>query len=427
MKKLAVILIVPAAVFLLSCVAVQQQEKPEQVNLLYLEGTVLDAAGKEVTVELKLPATKATPGSPISEIAQQVVQKSILLEGMKTDIDGKPAMIKTVRGNLVKAEFDAPVVYAAKAVVKLDVPKKTIAVVDFEVIKGNQKEVGRVTLEGLTSALIDTGQFTVVERAKLKTIMNELELSMTGLTKDAPEKTVGKLLFADLILTGTLAEMQGEWDINLRMLNTRTGQAISAVSLKTTLFKPSEIRDSGSLNEDFEAFSVDPSWLMRRVGKRAYYQTSLDRATGAEGSKKAMRVDFKFIEEEKPDFAQIDNRKKRDLSLYDGIEFYAKASDKFNAQVTLITSQPDDLDKMDAWTGFFQVDKEWEKIRVPFIDMVIGRRWITQGASSYGAKPGDQVMRLNRVEGFRIGIQQGMNGEAAGTFWIDKIRFYSGQ
>jgi hypothetical protein len=42
----------------------------------------------------------------------------------------------------------------------------------------------------------------------------------------------------------------------------------------------------------------------------------------------------------------------------------------------------------------------------------------------YGANPGDQVLRLERVEGFQIGVHQRKNGEAAGSLWIDGIRFY---
>jgi len=33
----------------------------------------------------------------------------------------------------------------------------------------------------------------------------------------------------------------------------------------------------------------------------------------------------------------------------------------------------------------------------------------------YGAKPGDQVLRLERVEGFQIGIHQKRNGDAKGS------------
>jgi len=412
-------------VFFLSCATLQHQEKPEAMNLLYIDGTVQRISGTEVTLQLNLPELKKTPGSPIGEIAWQVVQKSILLEGMKTEINKKSAFIREVRGSLVKAEMAEPASWPPGTVVTLDVPKKTIAVVDFEVIKGKEKEVGRVTLEGLTSALIDSGQFAVVERSKLKSVMEELQLSASGMTKATPEKTLGKLLFADLILTGTLAETRGEWDINLRLLNTRTGQAMSAITLHTNLFKPSEIRDAGTLGEDFEALQTDPSWIMRRVGKIAYVRTIQDRSGGADSSKKSIRVDFNFVEGERPDFAAIDNRKKRDLSLYDGIEFFAKATDTLRGQATIFTSQPDDPNKMDAWSGFFQIDNGWEKIRIPFNQLIIGRRWIKEGAARQGATPGDQVMRLNRVESFQIGVQQGMNGEVKGSFWIDKIRFYT--
>ena len=44
---------------------------------------------------------------------------------------------------------------------------------------------------------------------------------------------MGKLLMADIILTGTLADIGGAWDINLRLVNVRTGQAMAAISMRT--------------------------------------------------------------------------------------------------------------------------------------------------------------------------------------------------
>jgi len=426
MRKPFLLSLLSALLLLASCAAVQQQEKPEPLSLLHIEGVVQSVSGKEAVLELRMPEVKKIPDSPINDIARQVLQKSILLEGMKTEVNRNPVLIREIRGSIARVEFDKPATFTPGTVLKLDVPKKTIAVVDFEVIKGKQKEAGRVTLEGLTTALIDSGQFNVVERTKLKSIMSELELSRSGLTRETAEQTLGKLLFADLILTGTLAEMRGEWDINLRLLNTRTGQAVSAIALKTTLFKASEIRDSGQLQEDFEAFHVDPSWPLMRVGRTAYFNSTQDSATGAEGSKKSLRIDFNLIDGQMPRMARIENRKKRDLSLYDGIEFYAKGTDRFHGYAVIFTSQPDDPNKIDAWTGFFQIPGDWGKVRVPFDKMTVGRQWIREGSSFYGAKPGDQVMRLDRVEFFQIGIDQKMNGgDVLGTIWVDKIRFYN--
>ncbi len=374
-----------------------------------------------------MPETTATKGSPIGEITQQIVHKSLLLEGMKTEVNGKPVIIRELRGNTARIEVENAADYQTGKSINISVPKKTLAVVDFEVIKGTEREIGRVTLEGLTSALIDSGQFTVLERSKLKAVINELELSLSGLAKDSPDKVSGKLLIADLILTGTLSESMGEWDINLRLVNVRTGQAISAVSIKTALFKPSELRDAGPWNEDFESASIDPSWKLAYQKQRQtgnYARSGIDRQSGAENSKKSLRIDFKFTEAEESFFASAENSKKRNLTLYNGVEFFIRGTDKLYGQVNMLTSSPEDINKIDNWVGFFEIDTEWRKCRIPFDKMVLARRWIKEGAAKYGASPGDQIMRLHRVEAIRIGIDSPKNPATEGTMWIDHIQFY---
>jgi hypothetical protein len=79
---------------------------------------------------------------------------------------------------------------------------------------------------------------------------------------------------------------------------------------------------------------------------------------------------------------------------------------------------------MDKWTGFFTTDKTWKKIRIPFNEMIVSRGWIKGGAKRQGATPGDQVMRLNRVEGVQFGIDSEKNDGLAGSLCIDKVHFY---
>ncbi|MDO9558506.1 MAG: FlgO family outer membrane protein [Syntrophales bacterium] len=426
MKTFTFFLTLCTALALHGCAALKVPERTEPANLLYIDGTVQGVSGNDVTILLKIPEFQKTPGSPISEIARQVARKSILIEGIKTDVDGKPALVKEIRGNTVRITMEKPSPYPVGSPLKLKIPKKTIAVVDFEVIKGKEKEIGRVTMEDLTSALIDSGQFIVVERSKLKSVMEELQLSQSGLTRETSDQVIGKLLLAELLLTGTLSAMRGDWNINLRLINVRTGQAVSAIAMKTNLFKPSELRETGQLNGDFEDFSLDPSWLALKMGRTFFFDADIDRTTGAEGSKRSMRIDFNLMEGQKPRMARIENRKKRDLTLHDGIEFYAKATEKLRVTATILTSHPDDPNKMDGWMGVATADKEWEKIRIPFDKMVIARGWIKGGASSFGAQPGDQVLRLNRVESILIGVHPSLNAsEIKGSVWLDKIRFYS--
>ncbi len=420
MRRICVIL---SFIFISACAPVKPVEQPEQAGVQFIEGTVQAVSGNEAAISLKLPEFKKTPDIPISEIAQQVVQKSLFLEGIKTDINGMSAVIKEVRGSNITVVFEKPQAYPAGTVLKLTIPRKVIAVTDFEVIRGREKEAGRVTIEGLTSALIDSGHFTVVERTKLKTIMDELQLSLSGLAKEPPEKIIGRLLTADIILTGTLAEIGGVWDINLRLVNVRTGHAMAAIAMRTPLFKPAELRDASALNEDFEGDTVNPSWQIGYKG-RGVFLVRMDAATGAENSKHSLKIDFDLSKAGRNIFANAENRSKRDLSLFSGIEFYVKADVPLTGHLALFTSERENPNIIDAWVGNFEIGASWKPIRIPFERLTIGRGWIKEGAERYGAKPGKQILDLSRVESVRIGVHSGNNPPIKGTMWIDKVRFY---
>lgn len=424
MKKFSAVL--AAIFFLTGCAAVKPSGETEQIekaSLQYIEGTVQSVSGNEVVLSLKLPEFKKTPDTPISEIAQQVVQKSLFLEGIKTDINGMPAVIKGVRGTNITVVFEKPQAYPAGTVLKLTIPRKVIAVTDFEVIRGREKELGRVTLEGLTSALIDSGHFIVVERSKLRTIMDELQLSLSGLTKEPPEKVLGKLFMADLILTGTLADISGVWDINLRLVNVRTGHAMAAIAMKTPLFKPTELRDASAMNEDFEGDIVAPLWEIGYRKKGASF-VKMDVSQGAEDSKHSLKVDFDFTRAVRNVFAGAVNKKKRDLSLFSGIEFYVKADIPLTGHLDLLISDRDNPNIIDNWAADFEIDTMWKVIRIPLEHLTIGRGWIKKGAERYGAEPGKQILNISRVERMRIGAPSNHNPPVKGTMWIDKIRFY---
>lgn len=84
--------------------------------------------------------------------------------------------------------------------------KITVAVVDFtdQTGKGLQN-IDEVSTEILSTLLHKAGNFTVVERAKLKSIITEQGFTMSGLvdsTKTAVQ--VGKLLGANFLITGSV-------------------------------------------------------------------------------------------------------------------------------------------------------------------------------------------------------------------------------
>jgi hypothetical protein len=231
---------VTIACLLSSCATLPSPEKEEPARLMYIEGVVQGISGNELLLELRLPEFKKTSEDSIGDIVQEVVQKSLFLEGIETEVNGVPAKIKEARGKSVRILFEKPVAYPIGTAVTLKNQRKTLAVVDFEVIRGKEKAIGRVTQETLTSALIQSEHFIIVERSKLKTIMNELQLSVSGLTKESPNSVLGKLIMADLILTGTLVDLGTIWDVNLRLVNVRTGHAMSSVLKRIPMIKPLE-------------------------------------------------------------------------------------------------------------------------------------------------------------------------------------------
>lgn len=413
-----------------ACAPLKPSEKPlDPIGLLYIDGNVQSVSGNEVVLSLNLPELKRTEDAAVNEIAQQVIQKSLIIEGVKIDINGVLATVKEIRGNAAVIIFDLPTSLSSGSAIKIKVPKKTIAIIDFEVIKGGVKELGRVTMEGLTSTLINSGQFVVVERTKLKAIVDELQLSQSGLTQETPDKVIGKLFIADLILTGTLAEVRNMWDVNLRLLNVRTGQAIAAITLKTSLFKPEELRDAGSLEDDFETEEVDRSWRIGN-GPAGLYNVAQDDTQGVENSKKSLKMSYDFI---KPlpakwsinnFFARIINMKKRDLSFYNGVEFYAKSDSIDTCWFVLFISERENVNNIDAWVASFPVKTEWKRVKIPFNQLSIGRHWIKEGADKLGAKPGKQIFDLSRVEFFSVMFERNAYLGNKGNIWIDKIKFY---
>ena len=416
--KLLVILLLTILLLPMGCAAVTQAKQPEQMSHFFIEGTIQSVVGNELVLVLKLPQLKI-PESPIHQIAQQLIQKSLFLEGINTEIEGGPALIKEVRGDNVVVLLEKPKTYPVGSTLKLKIPKKIIAIMDFEVVRGPEKEVGRITLEELTSLLIESGHFTVVERQKLKTVLSEIELSQTGLIQEPQGKAAGRLLMADFILTGTVSEMQGNWDINLRLVDVRTGQTSAAITMRTPLFQPSDMRETNLL-QDFSK-GVDPSWNPGhfRLAK-GYYNVSLDRNVGAEGTKGSLRIDFNFPSGIERSFARVRNDQSRDLSFYRGIEFYIKATRPLFGTLNLITSQPDDRLKADHWLGRYEVGTEWEKIVLPFDKLIMTTGW----KESARQKMGDHIFRPHRVEAILIGVWSTRIEPGKGTVWIDKIRSY---
>jgi hypothetical protein len=413
----------------LACAGSSQVGNTDASSPLSVDAIVQAVTGNELVLAARIPKTRRTDESYMAELANQVAVKSIFIEGLEIEVSGAPAVVKEIKGDSVRVLAARTAAYSPGATVRLRIPKKNLVMTDFAVIRGTDATAGRVTMEELTSALIDTGHFNVLERAKLKAVINELELSQTlsagGLAEELPENLKGKLLLADLLMGGTLANMGGDWEINLRLINVQTGQSAAAIGMRMPL-TAEQLRDSGPMNETFKEDTLDASWVLGPHGRKSgddACSVSLDATQGPDGTGSSLCMAYDFTGARKNTRCMAFTRKKRDLSLYAGVEFYVKGTG--TGVVNIQTSMPGEPLKVDAWQGTFRATDQWRKVQIPFTDFIVGRGWIKESASARGFMTGDQIFRSSHVEQVAIIINSSLNpADTHGTLNIAQLGFY---
>jgi len=109
--------------------------------------------------------------------------------------------------------------------------KMRLAVLELEP-KGVSKIIASSVSDLLRTEMVDTGQFIVVERAQMDSILKEQEIQMTGCTDSACAVQLGKLLSARKILIGEVNQMGSGVIITARVVDVEMGVADFASSEK---------------------------------------------------------------------------------------------------------------------------------------------------------------------------------------------------
>jgi curli biogenesis system outer membrane secretion channel CsgG len=147
---------------------------------------------------------------------------------------GRLAMVMVVAAAIVSA---VPGTALAQAKVR-------VAVMNFE---NNSTwswwgdNLGRAAADELATQLVQSGKYTVIERAQLSAILQEQNLGASGAVTSATAAKVGKLLGVQLILTGSITAFSikrtsiglrgiggsysnAESKVDARLVNTETGE-----------------------------------------------------------------------------------------------------------------------------------------------------------------------------------------------------------
>lgn len=110
-----------------------------------------------------------------------------------------------------------------------DNSKKKVTVLDFTDLQGGGSELGKYIAEELTVNLVmKKKEFTVLDRANLKSILQEHKLTATGLIAPENAKKLGQFSGVDTLVIGTIVPIDDTIQITAKLITTDTAEIIGA-------------------------------------------------------------------------------------------------------------------------------------------------------------------------------------------------------
>jgi TolB-like protein len=164
--------------------------------------------------------------------------------------------------------------------------KTKLAVLDFEQ-KGNYEsdDVGKMIAEWLTTHLVETGRFDIVERRLLNKVLAEQSIGASGIVDPNSASQLGRVLGVKTIITGSLSNYGGIIDINARLINVETASIRTAESASTA--SPKELRKLVAQISDkiMQTFPLE-GYVIDRAGNKVILDL---------GRRQGVRPGMKFV------------------------------------------------------------------------------------------------------------------------------------
>lgn len=114
--------------------------------------------------------------------------------------------------------------------------KISIAVIHFKTLNKEAQKIalGDLVSETFTSALVNSQGFKIIEREQLDKVVKEMEMNQTGFIETTDAVEIGKMLHADAIITGSVALLSNQIQLNARIIEIESAYVISAETKTTT-------------------------------------------------------------------------------------------------------------------------------------------------------------------------------------------------
>ena len=122
-----------------------------------------------------------------------------------------------------------PVLALAFAAVGGAQEKPSISVLDFKASGISEAELV-VFVDFITSHIVSTNAYRVIDRSQRETILSEINFSLQDCADEACQVQIGRLLSAKQIVIGSLGRIGVQYILNMKLVEVETGEAVRSLS-----------------------------------------------------------------------------------------------------------------------------------------------------------------------------------------------------
>jgi hypothetical protein len=126
-----------------------------------------------------------------------------------------------------QSTLEAALSAAAKVIIAKLPPKTTIAVVS---IASRDTESAEFVVDELAYIIVSAGSFKVVDRKSLEAIRSEQDFQTSGEVDDDSAVSIGKLLGANVVITGSISGVGSTRRLRLKALDVMTAEIVAMAS-----------------------------------------------------------------------------------------------------------------------------------------------------------------------------------------------------
>lgn len=108
--------------------------------------------------------------------------------------------------------------------------KKRIAILPFEVLseKSEHKQFGIGTMDTLSVAMTSISDFVMIDRGRISKVIQEQSFQKSGFTDVNQSTSLGKIMGAEIIVTGSIQSFDNEFRITANFIEVETGKILKA-------------------------------------------------------------------------------------------------------------------------------------------------------------------------------------------------------